>query len=214
MNTNKIEQIQHCIDKAIKRESKLTDEVLSISSMTSLNIRHFLNNIGGYCENFLEIGTFVGGTFCSTIFENGNIKTAYCIDNFSEFDFDGETEQKLKENIKQYQHKNTFVSFQNIDCFLQENLPENHFDLYAYDGNHSEDAHKKAIVCFKDNMKNEFILLVDDWAFDGVEKGTRDGIKEANLTILFESIQVTPQGEQHNEHWHNNYAIFLLKKIK
>ena len=209
---NKIEQIKLCIDKAIQRESKLTNETLSIPSMTALNIRHFLNNIGSYSKNFLEIGSFVGGTFCSTIYENPNIKNAYSIDNFSEFDLDGETEKKLKENIINFQRKETFVVFQNKNCFEVESLLNNFFDLYIYDGNHSEEAQKKAVTHFKVNMKDQFILIVDDWQFEGVEKGTRDGIKEAKLNVLYESIHLTPKGEEHNEHWHNGIAIFLLKK--
>jgi hypothetical protein len=206
------QQIQHCIDKAIKRESKLDEEALMIPSMTSLNIRHFLNNIGSYCENFLEIGSFVGGTFCSTLYENGNIKIAYSIDNFSEFDLDGKTEGQLKLNIQYYQHDNTLAVFQNADCFEAESLPNNFFDLYIYDGNHSEESQKKAVTHFKNNMKDEFILIVDDWQFDGVEKGTRDGIKEANLSIVYESIHLTPQGQEHNEFWHNGIGVLLLKK--
>ena len=55
-------------------------------------------------------------------------------------------------------------------------------------------------------------MVVDDWQFEGVASGTLEGIKESGLTTLFQQIFITPKGAEHNEYWHNGYAIFLLKK--
>ena len=44
-------------------------------------------------------------------------------------------------------------------------------------------------------MAEEFILVVDDFSWQQVKRGTYDGIKEANLQILFE--QVIWDGKHH-----------------
>src|SRR5579872_1165317 len=79
---SKIKQIERAIANGIKRESRLDDIAMSVPALTSINLRHILNNIGQLGTRFLEIGSHKGGTFCSTIFKNDNILSAISIDSF------------------------------------------------------------------------------------------------------------------------------------
>jgi hypothetical protein len=61
-------------------------------------------------------------------------------------------------------------------------------------------------------LTSEFIMVVDDWTFNGVEAGTRTGIKLAGLKTLFEAVMLTPDGGLPNDNWHNGFAVFYLQK--
>jgi hypothetical protein len=90
--------------------------------------------------------------------------------------------------------------------------PELKFDFYNYDAQHTESSQQRAVTHFVDNLADVFIMVVDDWTFNGVETGTRTGIEIAKLKIMYEWVGLTPEGEPHNDHWHNGYAVFLLQK--
>jgi hypothetical protein len=207
----KIEQIKDVITKAEKRESKLSKEALEVPSMTSLNIRHLLNNLGGISTNYLEVGTHKGGHFCSVGYNN-NLNRMVAIDNYSEFYKDGETKKEFFQNSEQFIPKETKWSLIEEDCFIVKDLPIGYFDFYNFDGQHTESSQQRAVSCFLPNLTKEFIFVVDDWAFNGVERGTRTGIMLAGLEVLFEQVFTTPDGGEPNEFWHNAYAVFLLKQ--
>lgn len=217
---NKTHPIKEAIEKALKRESKLTTEALEVPSMTSLNIRHLLNNLGAISENYLECGSHLGGHFCSVIFGNNNLKSAVAIDNYSEFDRSGTARKGFLDNVEMFAPKEKLFYWKLIteDCFTVKEIStrgslNQKFDLYNYDAQHTESAQQMAVSHFLPNLTKEFIMVVDDWSFDGVESGTRNGIILSGLEVLFEQIFITPENEQPNEHWHNGYAIFYLKQI-
>lgn len=209
---NKIEQIKDAITKAEKRESKLSKEALEVPSMTSLNIRHLLNNLGAISTNYLECGTHLAGHFCSVVFDNSNLKSAIAIDNYSEFNMDGITMNDALKNMATFTHVKTKQRLIEADCFQVKDLPKNKFDLYNYDAQHTESSQQRAVGHFLPNLTKEFVMVVDDWAFNGVERGTRTGIMLAGLEVLFEQVFTTPDGGEPNEFWHNAYAVFLLKQ--
>lgn len=213
-SVRKVGQIVEAIEKAIKRESKLTQEALEVPSMTSLNIRHLLNNLGSISSNYLECGTHLAGHLCSVLCNNGNLKIVTAIDNYSEFNKDGVTKGEALNNMATFCPPETSAELIEEDCFTVKTLPLNNYDFYNYDAQHTESSQQRAVGHFLPNLTNEFIMVVDDWAFEGVERGTRTGINLAKLEILFEQIFTTPEGGQHNEHWHNGYAVFLLKQTK
>jgi hypothetical protein len=208
---NKIEQIKQAIEKADRLESKLEFPATEVPSFTSMKIRHLLNNLGAISINYLECGTHVGGHFCSVVYKN-ELNMAIAIDNYSEFYRDGETKEACAENMRKYTPDGTRYELIEDDCFLVKDLQTDYFDLYNYDAQHTESAQQRAVTHFLPNIRKEFIMVVDDWTFNGVETGTRNGIKMSNLDVLFEAVMLTPEGGLPNDHWHNGFAVFLLKK--
>lgn len=206
--------IVDAIEKAKRRESKLNKAALEVPSMTSLNIRHLLNNLGAISTNYLECGTHLGGHFCSVVYNNSHLKDATAIDNFSEFYKDGITQKECISNMQAFTPGGVETHLIEDDCFVVDYLKKDHFDLYNYDAQHTESSQQRAVSHFLQNLKEEFIMVVDDWSFPGVESGTRNGIKLSELDILFEEILITPDGEEYNEHWHNNFAVFYLRQNK
>ena len=59
------------------------------------------------------------------------------------------------------------------------------YNVYLYDGDHSIEAHEKALTHYINAMDDTFIFMVDDWMFEGVRKGTYDAIKKLNLKIEY-----------------------------
>jgi hypothetical protein len=211
----KIGQIADAIEKADRLESKLVFPATDVPSFTSMKIRHLLNNLGAYTTNYLECGTHKGGHFCSVVYGN-NIEHALAFDDYSEFYVNGETKEECMQNLKKYTPDVTKWALIEEDCFrsdyIKDFYPELKFDLFNYDAQHTESAQQRAVTHFVDNLADVFIMVVDDWTFNGVETGTRMGIQLAKLNILYQWAGFTPEGEPHNDHWHNGYAVFLLQK--
>jgi len=100
---------------------------------------------------------------------------------------------------------------------LGNNSPK--FNIYLYDGNHSYESQYKALTYYYDFLEDIFILIIDDWNWTStVEKGTRNAIKDLNLTILYEKeIKLTNDGSTtpldiaKNTWWNGIYIAVLCK---
>lgn len=197
----KIELIKEAIKKAEILESKLDDECFKIGGYTSPKIRHLLNNLGELLkedDDYLEIGSHRAATFVAALFKNKFNATS--VDNWSEFNEDGTVRDDFMNNIKQFGDRVTFFE---QDCF-SISLPKDKYSFYLYDGPHGYEEQKLGVTYFYQNMKDEFILCVDDDKWEQVERGTQDGIKEMGLNILFEKHLV--------DGYHNGFYVALLKK--
>ena len=67
-------------------------------------------------------------------------------------------------------------------------------------------------------LANKFILIVDDWNWNQVRKGTIDAIKDENLKIVAKlEIRTTIDDSSslitgQNSDWHQGCAFFVLEK--
>lgn len=202
---------------ALKEESKLPQWILNVNGMSGKKYRHFINNLVQNFPNprYLEIGSWKGSTACSAIFENNAVVT--CIDNWSQF---GNVKTEFVENIDKCCNSNINFKlyendFKNIDYHSIGN-----YNLYFFDGPHSEkdqyDGLKYAYPC----LDSTFILIVDDWNWNETRTGTLNAIEELNIEILY-SIEIrtcdgelikTPTVIFENSDWHNGYYIAVCKK--
>lgn len=201
----KIEQIKSAISDAATEQSKITEECFTIGGYTSSRIRHLMNSLGSISNNYLEIGVHRGSLFIATGYKNESLQLT-AIDNWSELAEDGTVKDEFISNCTKFVNNWNFFE---TDCFAITGTPKEKYDLYLYDGNHGYESQKKGVTYFKDSCANEFILVVDDFSWAEVKKGTYDGIKEANLEILYE--QVLWDGKEGGDWW-NGIGVFLLKK--
>jgi hypothetical protein len=217
----KIDQIKHAISEANFFRSKLTPEALAVPGMTSLKIRHLMNNLGAIGTRFAEIGTHKGGTFCSTIFQNENLINAFAVDNFSEFTEDGNPMQELLSNVAKCKCDATQFSLLIKDCWDINPHPQG-VDLFLYDGNHSAEAQERAMTHFIPWMADEFIFCIDDFsAWPWVKPATEAGIALAELRhkigkegyrVLFQQ-ELWDGNEGNNMGWHNGYVVYLFSRV-
>ena len=108
------------------------------------------------------------------------------------------------------------------------------YNVFLYDGLHEESDQYDGVVLPYDNLDDVFILIdelstinnlrflifvflfiliVDDWNWDGPQKGTRRAIEDLNLEVLY-SVEIEGAGcnGYGASDWHNGYFIGVLKK--
>ena len=215
---NKIAAIRNAIEKAKNHQSKMDETAWSVPALSSLKIRHLMNNLGAISTHYLECGVHKGGLFCSTIRNNPNIIMAYANDNFAS---DGSSEDKAYPqfiaNVEKCKSEQTY-SLPNIrETFECDPLEiKSPIDLYLFDADHSYESQRKAMTHFLPSMADEFIVVVDDWQYGDVKVATMEGLHESGCKVLFqqELLNEEPYTEdQHrNEEWWRGLFIALLKK--
>lgn len=211
---NKVELINDAIERGCNMVSNLPKEQYDVPALTSLKIRNILNNLGALGTKHLECGVHKGGTYTATIAGNNNLKSTTAIDNFeSDEQSDDKAQPQFISNASKFIPESTTHQLIVSDTFQSiDKIKETGIDIYMYDGDHSEEAQRKALTYFKEKLADEFIFLCDDYDWPEVQKGTQDGIKEGGYEGLYEKILV---GNDHdNDQFWNGFYIALLKKSK
>lgn len=211
----KLDKLIAIINEALKGsgKSKLTDEQLAVGGFISPNNRHFLNNIGSLCTNYLEVGSHIGSSLVSVVYGNENIKSAIACDNFSLF---STPEQNVKGEFISNCDRSIEGRYKLIekDCYTltKKDIP-NKVDLYYYDGDHSYESQYKGITHFAKFLTDDAIVIVDDFSWKDPNEGTMDGIRDAGLKIKYMMTLYSGQESDCSEKgfW-NGYCIFMLKK--
>ena len=129
---------------------------------------------------YLEIGTWKGSSICSAMCNNK--MTCLAIDNCSEF---GGPKTEFLENFNKFKGNNndTFIEKK---CWDIDVNTIGKFNIYMFDGNHTENSHYQALTNYLPCLDDEFIYLVDDWNWSEVRDGTLNSIKDNNCNILYQ----------------------------
>jgi hypothetical protein len=230
------------------KQSQLIPEISNrniLEGMSGAKTRHFYNNLATLPScNYLEIGTWAGSTLCSNLFKNNINATA--IDSF---EWGGrDIKKKFLNNVSKCISLSTDSTFNipsdifsNLDAKQYNiNLPNKKelqvidsdsfqvnledlkmtYNLYLYDGDHSYDAHYKALSYYHTKLSDVFIFVVDDWNIPRVRDATNRVIKDLNLTTLAECEVIYTHDDTHTSHegdfatnnfWNGVYATVLKK---
>jgi hypothetical protein len=193
--------------------SKNTNDIINMEGMSGTKTRHFYNNLLNTEDSrYLEIGTWKGSSVCSAMC--GNKAKVVCIDNWSEF---GGPKSEFLVNFEKFKGENQAIFIEN-DCYKVDvsKLPK--FNIYMYDGNHTNESHYKALLHYYNCLDDVFIFIVDDWNWKNVRDGTLNSIEKLKLKILYEKeIRLTwdnshtPQ-PQAKDTWWNGIYVAILKK--
>jgi hypothetical protein len=209
------------IDKAERGISKIDPstedgrDLLELEGMTGSRTRHLYNNISGHLENvkYLEVGTWNGSSSVSAVYKNKI--NALFIDNWSQF---GGTSDKFKENMKKFNTESKCFLLES-DCWKVDLSKIGTFNVYLYDGDHSEIDHFKALEYYLPVLQETFVYLVDDWNWPNVRDGTMRAIRELNLDVKFRHEIFVSSDDLLNmpnhkgrETWWNGCGIFILSK--
>jgi len=209
-----IKHVENCLKETDNWNSKITQDIYEIDGMSGKKTRHFYNNLCSMDNTqYLEIGTWKGSSICSAMCNN-NMRCV-AIDNWAEF---GGPKEEFFINFNKFKGKNNAI-FIEEDCWKVDISKIGKFNIYMYDGHHSETSHYNALNYYLSCLENEFIYLVDDWNLYRIRDGTINSIKDNNLKILYQKEIITsfkgnyarPNGI--NSDWHNGISIFVLKKI-
>jgi len=207
--------INHCknsFELAEKKQSKLTNDILNMEGMSGNKTRHFYNNICNLDNvNYLEIGTWMGSSFISATYKN-NINSIV-IDNWAEFNGPKDI---FFSNVKKFCGE-VPLNFIESDCFkldintIKEKI--GNIDIYMYDGNHSQESHKKAITYYYPIMSKYSIIIIDDFSYPTVYNGTYEGITESGLIIHEKFVLETYSEKGGKDTWWNGIGVFVCEKI-
>lgn len=213
-----MEKYKALIDRAFENAensvSKITDYIIAMEGMSGSKTRHFYNNLLDTDDaRYLEIGTWKGSSVCSAMCNNK--AKVICIDNWSEF---GGPKSEFLVNFEKFKGNND-ATFIESDCYKVDvsKLPK--FNIYMYDGNHTNESHYKALLHYYDCLDDVFIFIVDDWNWIDVREGTFNSIQKLGLKILYEKEIRTTNDNSHaiyvnprHNYWHNGIYVAVLKK--
>ena len=215
--------LQQAVDAAFEialRDSLvLPDWLMTLEGMSGRRFRNFLNSLCRMLPGatYLEVGSLFGSTACAAL--HGNAIRAVCIDNWSEF---GGSPKRFLENVSRAQTESNRLRLIEAD-FRGVNFAEfgGSVDVYFFDGPHSELDQYDGIVRALPALKPEFVLIVDDYNWPQVRKGTRRALARAGLVVKSGwEIRTTmnnthPQQGGATTDWHNGYfiAVAALKEV-
>lgn len=215
---DKITLIKDCIERAKNHQSKMDQVAWDVPALSSIKLRHLMNNLGSISTRYIECGVHISGLFSSTIRNNPNLLSATANDSFeSDETGDIKYEPQFYANMQKCISPSTEFKMLKGDTFQMEPLDVlGPIDLYLYDAHHSYEAERRAVTHFLPAMADTFIMCKDDWQFGDVKRGTLDGITDSECEILFaqELLNQEPytEDEHRNMEFWRGFAIFLLKK--
>ncbi len=212
-------KIHNSLEIALSGKANLSDEIIKMQGLSGRKFRVLMNNLIKEFKipRYLEIGSWLGSTACSVCFNN-QLKIT-CIDNWSQ-NFSSKVKPKeiFRKNIKKYISQETDFKIIEKD-FRQVNYKEiKDINIYLYDGPHHYEDHFDSIKLVLPALSKKFILIVDDWNWNQVRKGTIDSINKEQLKIISNlEIRTTSDDSSslitgENSDWHQGCALFVLKK--
>lgn len=206
--------IELSFQNAETNSSKITQDIINMEGMTGINTRHFYNNLLNMPDaRYIEIGTWKGSSVCSAMC--GNKAEVVCIDNWSEF---GGPKYEFLYNFEKFKGENDAMFIEN-DCFNVDVSALSKFNIYMYDGNHTNESHYNALLHFYNCLDDIFIFIVDDWNWKDVRDGTLRSIEKLNLKNLYSKEIRTTNDDTHpawgspeQQRWHNGIYVSILQK--
>lgn len=212
-----MEIYKNLIEKSFKNAenniSRISKDIIDLEGMTGTKTRHFYNNLLDTPDaRYLEIGTWKGSSVSSAMY--GNKATVICIDNWSEF---GGPKNEFLTNFEKFKGEN-HATFIEGDCYNIDVSTLSKFNIFMYDGNHTNESHYKALLHYYDCLDDIFIFIVDDWNWIDVREGTLKSIQKLNLKVLYKKEIIltsdnshTPQPQAKDTWWNGIYVAILQK---
>jgi hypothetical protein len=200
---------------AITGDSKLPAEIRAMKGMSGQRYRTLINTLIEALDRprYLEIGSWPGSTVAAAIY--CNTVQACCIDNWSQF---LGTKERFLANIEKAKSSNTEFrliehDFRNVDYHTLDK-----FNVYFFDGPHSEVDHRDAILIVQPCLDDRFVLIIDDWNWPAVRVGTMSGLLAAKCQVE-SSVQVRTTLDNTSSllvceasDWHQGYFIAVVRK--
>jgi hypothetical protein len=209
-------RIWNAFRTSIALRNEVPNHVMNLQGMSGRKYRRFVNRLVNATPDaaYLEIGSWSGSTACAAI--AGNRIRVTCIDNWSQFDGPkGEFERNIA-SVLSTQTDFRFIEsdFRSIN-YRDLGTP---FNIYLFDGPHKYQDQYDGIVIAQPALAGVYILIVDDWNWPSVRRGTYDALKALGTEVLY-SIEIRTtqtdcrpmQGSQKTD-WHNGYFFAACKK--
>jgi hypothetical protein len=209
------ETLSNSLLAALAVEHKLPDWIRYMDGMSGKKYRYLINNL---VENtpdarYLEIGSHSGSTACAAIW--GNKCKATCVDNWSEF---GGPKDQFMDNINKVLTDNVDFEFIENDFRKIDYSAIGKHNIYMFDGPHFEEDQYDGIELVQNALDDQYILIVDDYNFNQVRRGTEQALEHVGHKVLAKIEVNTMQVSGHPivshqfSDWHDGYLIALVSK--
>lgn len=206
------------IDNSAIKKSNFDDISFDVAGFSSNRVRHLLNSI---CSSnnikYLEVGSYLGSTFCAAI--QNNTLEAYAVDNWKTPELQPYQNSKqikrssveeFKKNAKKYKG-NSKIRLINTDCNKLVPLDfDSKINVVFYDGDHDYQKQLEALEAIKNLVEDTFILILDDANFMGVVESADEFVCKNNYKILFERKLLN--SIEDDKMWWNGLYILILQK--
>jgi hypothetical protein len=208
-------KLQKATMSALELDHKLPDSVRLMSGMSGKKYRYLINNLISFIidARYLEVGSWKGSTVCAAM--HGNKCKVTCIDDWSHH---GTNNQDFFNNTKESLSGNIDFTVIEKDFRQVDYSSIGKYNVYFFDGPHEEKDQYDGVTLAQDALDYEYILIVDDYNFDRVRKGTQNAIKDLNLKVLAEVTVLSsidgdvPTVHHEKSEWHNGYYIAVINK--
>jgi len=193
----------------------LPNEVRAIEGMSGQKYRSFINRLVQLTPDpkYLEIGSWAGSTACAAM--SGNRVEALCIDDWSLF---GGPKEAFFANVSRIKTPEISFKFIEQDFRSIDFSALGKFNLYLFDGPHTEQDQYDGVLIAGPALRDKFVLIVDDWNWNWVRFGTFQAIADSDITVQCAVEIRTTHDNTHpvvsgrESDWHNGYFIAALKK--
>lgn len=208
--------IRDAFQDAMAMRGRLREDAFRVPGFSGKKFRMLMNNLMSEVPDprYMEIGLFHGASFCSALFKNR--LRAVGIDNWSEY---GGKRQVFTDNLEKFLSDESDVEIIEQDFRTIDYEALGKFNILFYDGSHAEKDQYDGILIPQAAMEYPHIMIVDDWNWDHVRKGTFGALRDANLGVEYSiEVRTTFNGDfplfhgQHSE-WHNGTIVAVVSKL-
>jgi protein O-GlcNAc transferase len=185
------------------RSERFAELLQSIRGMTSPAVLQLLNhavNCLEFGESYCEVGCFQGSTLIGALIGHSGV-SAFAVDNFSEFDLQGQNQRVLLRNLETF-HLLADVSFRNQDFesfLLDLRRTSTKIGVYLYDGAHDYRSQIVGLLLAVPLLAERALIVVDDANEAGVKQATLDFLASQPAASLL--IDLPTPGNGHPSFW-------------
>ena len=207
--------LRSAFDLEARRAVALPNAVREIEGMSGQRYRDLINAlIESLAEpRYLEVGSWAGSTAAAAL--HANRVTAVCIDNWSQF---GGPREQFFDNTRMVLTDDHDFRFIEADFRRVDYHAIGTFNVFLFDGPHTERDQYDGVVLADPALAEDFILIVDDWNWRAVRIGTMRAIADRNWTVEAAIEIRTTMDESHpliqgkTSDWHNGYFLAAIRK--
>jgi hypothetical protein len=188
-----IKEISDAIDECEKQGRLI--ELEGVTGLSGDKIVGFLQRcarIAMKSKNacYLELGVFQGLTLTSVATAVPSM-TCFGIDDFSQFDADGENRSKVERRLKEHTSGNGNLinaDFEDALLSLRRHIGDKEVALYFVDGPHDYRSQYLSLDFSREHLSNEAVIVVDDSNYEHVRRANRDWLRaNPDFSLLYEA---------------------------
>ena len=209
------ELVQHTAD--VIARSGIPTISIPIPGLTSVRVQSLLNSLAQGVDTYLEVGSYLGSTFCAVLKDNPI--TAFAVDNWQHSmqpqtgkqTLPSASVQEFIENVKKYKG-DSVVNIIDGDLFKVDiSGIRNTIKMFFYDGPHDAESTKRAVEHYYDALAPESIVIFDDANWPDVVAGARAGLNSVGAVVKYEKMLLNDI-EDPNAWWNGLYILVIEKQ--